>query len=102
MDKYFSKPIWVLGSKIPGVKCFDWVSGQLDNFSDCGTLIVDMRSLTKTELKNIKMERVREIQKQIQSRFIAGGNVICIVSEPVSEINGELRYTLQNNFNAWF
>lgn len=29
MDKYFSKPIWVLGSKIPGVKCFDWISGQL-------------------------------------------------------------------------
>lgn len=98
MDKYFSKPIWVLGSKIPGVKCFDWVSGQLENFSDCGTLIIDMRSLTKTELKNIKIDRVREIQKQIQSRFIAGGNVICIVSEPVSETNDELRYMLQNNF----
>jgi len=98
MDKYFSKPIWVLGSKIPGVKCFDWVSGQLDNFSDCGTLIIDMRSLTKTELKIIKMDRIREIQKQIQSRFIAGGNVICIVSEPVSETNDELRYMLENNF----
>ena len=98
MEKYFSKPIWVLGSKIPGVKCFDWLHGDLDNFSDCGTLIIDMRSISKAELMLIKMERVREIQKQIKSRFIAGGNIICIVSEPVSETNNELRYVLKNNF----
>lgn len=98
MEHLFSKPIWVLGSKVPGVKCFDWINGELDNFSDCGTLIIDMRTLTKVELKLIKMGRLREIRNQIQDRFVAGGNIICIVSESIGEINDEAHYTILNNF----
>ena len=83
---------------MPGIKCFNWIDGELDNFSDCGTLIIDMRSLTKVELKLIKMDRLQEIRSQIQDRFVAGGNIICIVSESLGEINDEVNHTVMNNF----
>jgi hypothetical protein len=44
------------------------------------------------------MDRLQEIRSQIQDRFVAGGNIICIVSESLGEINDEVNHTVMNNF----
>lgn len=97
MANLYEKPIWVLGTKVPGLKYIDWISGDIPNFADCGTVIIDTRSLTMTTLKLFTIERMREFEKEIKNRFIAGGNIICIIDERKSNTNNE-GYGIRNDF----
>jgi len=97
MANLYEKPIWVLGTKVPGLKCIDWISGDIPNFADCGTVIIDTRSLIMDTLKLLTIKRMQELQIEIKNRFIAGGNIICILDEIKANANNE-NYRITNDF----
>ena len=97
MNQDFSKSVWVLGTKINNVKCFDWVNDKLDNFADCRTLVVDMRSFNDSTAHMMTIPRMREIQEQVKKRFIAGGNIICVLTER-KVVTVKERFQIDNEF----
>jgi len=78
MEK-FRTPFWILGNSISGIKSINWIGNTLDSFANCGTLIVDVTTLTDQILTNISWDRVKDLHEEINKRFLAGGEIICIL-----------------------
>ena len=81
MKDNFKSPFWVLGNSIEGIKSINWIGQSLESFANCGTLIVDLPSLSDEILKAIPWNRVTDLKNEIKKRFYAGGDIICILQK---------------------
>ena len=89
--------IWILGNEVGGAdRCIKWDFKNASNFSDCDKLIVDMTTLTDTDLYFITWEKATEIFDQIKKRFESGGEIVCILQSKFEKTNSEK--TIINNY----
>ena len=95
MEK-FRTPFWILGNSVSGIKSINWIGDTLDSFANCGTLIVDVTTLTDQILTNISWERVGDLRQEISKRFEAGGDIICILQ------NSRNRVKEKSSINNYF
>lgn len=81
MKDNFKQPFWVLGNSIGGIKSINWIGQSLESFANCGTLIVDLTTLSDEILEAITWNRVTDLKNEIYKRFHAGGDIICILQK---------------------
>ena len=84
MQAYFKPPFWVLGKSVSGITSIEWIGTNLESFANCGTLIVDLTTLSDKVLTNISQARMIDLTNEIGKRFKSGGNIICVLQKNLS------------------
>jgi len=81
VENQFKEPFWILGKSVSGITSINWIGDSLPSFANCKTLIVDLTTLSEQVLSAITPRRQIDLRDEINKRYKAGGDIICILQE---------------------